>query len=162
MLNLVGNLREAPIRALWDRLQPIPGGKKVFSKILGRMAPYTGSIGASIEELRPGYARVTMRERHALRQHLGSVHAIALANLGEVTTGLALLYDFPADARCIVTTFKMDYKKKARGLLTAECSTEPVRVTEERAIDVVGEIVDEAGDVCAVATATWLVRPRSS
>jgi hypothetical protein len=48
------------IRALWDRVSPLPGGHRLFSVVIGRMAPYTGSIHAHVADLAPGRARVTM------------------------------------------------------------------------------------------------------
>ena len=44
------------IRQAWDLLTRVPGGKAVFSRIVGRMAPYTGSIHASVQVLRVGHA----------------------------------------------------------------------------------------------------------
>jgi acyl-coenzyme A thioesterase PaaI-like protein len=129
--------------------------------MLGFMIPYTGSIHPRVLELRPGYARVQMRDRRAVRNHLRSIHAIALMNLGEVTTGLAMTLAMPDDARGIVTGLSMEYVKKARGLLTAECTAPAFDATVSAQHDFRADIVDESGDVVARATAHWLVGPAS-
>ncbi|MBJ95927.1 MAG: DUF4442 domain-containing protein [Rickettsiales bacterium] len=137
-------------------------GKWLFSQGVGRMAPYTGTIGALVDELRPGYARVLLKDRKKVRNHLHSVHAIALMNLGEVATGLALMSAMPDDARGILAGLSMDYHKKARGWLTAECSCEVPETSERREYEIRGEITDSAGDLVATATARWLIGPRQA
>jgi acyl-coenzyme A thioesterase PaaI-like protein len=143
---------------LWRRMEPLPGGKWLFARILGRRVPYTGSIGAQLEALEPGHARVSLRDRRPVRNHLDSIHAIAIANLGELATGMAVL-TAAGDARGILVGLQVEYHKKARGTLLAECTFVPPVVTEPVELRVATNITDGAGDIVAVATATWRLAP---
>jgi hypothetical protein len=65
------------IRDGWRRLQQLPGGSRLFDRLLGMAIPYTGALGAEVVSLSSGHARVQLRDRRGVRNHLHSIHAIA-------------------------------------------------------------------------------------
>jgi len=150
------------IRDAWDRLSRLPGGKVLFSKLIGRAAPYTGTIDARVQSLAEGRSEVTLRDRRAVRQHLQSIHAIALANLAELAGNVALAYSLPPDARFIVAGMGIEYTKKARGTIRAIGECPRITSSAEQEYEVVVRMLDGSGDEVARATLRTLVCPKKA
>lgn len=145
----------------WRRLSRVPAGRRVFDRLLRWMVPYSGTVRPHVLELEPGRAVVTIRERRGLRNHLRSVHAIALANVGELASGLAMTAALPPDTRGIPVRLEIDYVKKARGRITAAGSASPpAAVTAEIEDEATAELTDESGDAVATVVVTWRLAPR--
>lgn len=142
----------------WNKLQSFPAGDRLFSFALGHIAPYSGSISARVEVLSPGHARVSMKDRRKVRNHLKSIHAIALINLGEIASGLAVLSTIPDTMRGILRGIEAEYVKKARGKLTATANFElPSEIDDHSPVKVTAVLTNEAGDVVTRVHATWLL-----
>lgn len=150
-----------PVRSAWDRLHRLPGGKLLFSRLIGRLAPYTGNLRAVVVELEPGRSRVEMADRPALRNHLNSVHAIALANLAELTGNLALAYSMPPGTRFIVSGMELTYVKKARGRLTGRCECVIPTSNARQEVRVPVTLHDASGAVVVQAELRTLLGPVS-
>jgi acyl-coenzyme A thioesterase PaaI-like protein len=146
----------------WSRLENLPAGNRIFSLALGWMTPYSGSIRSRVEELKPGYARVSMRDRRRVRNHLHSIHAIALINLGEIATGLAVLSSITENMRGIVVDIHAEYLKKARGQLVASAEFElPETLQNDTPCEVEALLRNQAGETVTRVTATWLIGYRT-
>ena len=145
------------LASMWGRVSGYPGGKALFSWILGRTARYTGSIGARIESLESGRGVVTMRDKAKVRNHLNSIHAIALVNLGELVTGATVMYQVDGRGRGILKGMSMEYTKKARGTITATCEFMVPDVPGKHDLVVDGILTDADGDVVATARANWRI-----
>ncbi|NUO63811.1 MAG: DUF4442 domain-containing protein [Gemmatimonadaceae bacterium] len=147
------------IHSLWDRVSPLPGGRRIFSFLLGRIVPYTGTIRPRVLELGATGARIELRDRRRVRNHLRSIHAIALANIAELTTGLPLAYAVMPAGRTILLSLTVDFVKKARGTLVATSSFVAPSPDRDSEIEIPVEVRDAAGDVVARGRARWRVGP---
>ena len=146
---------------MWNRLGNSAPGRKLFSYLLGRTVPYSGSIGSEVLDLQPGLVHVKMKDRRSVRNHLHSAHAIALANLGELASGLAMISAVPADTRTIVVKIEIEYHKKARGELVAEGrASPPFSVIEPINSLATAEIKDVEGDIVASVKVNWRLSPK--
>jgi acyl-coenzyme A thioesterase PaaI-like protein len=145
---------------LWRRLHRLPGGQWLFAVVFGFLVPYSGSVRPRIRVLEPGHAEVEIPDRRANRQHLGSVHAIALLNVAEQASGLAVLAGLPDGVRGIVTQISMQYLKKARGTIRAVSHVAVPTVTADMDFDVAADCIDRQGDVVARATVRWRLGPK--
>lgn len=145
----------ARVLSLWRRCAGLPFGGALFSWLFGRQVPYSGSIGASVIELEPGHAKLALRDRRAVRNHLGSIHAVALTNLGELASGLAMTTALPAGVRGIVLRIETVYTKKARGTLLCDCRVSVPEVTGDLNHEVHAEIRDAGGDIVASVRVVW-------
>jgi acyl-coenzyme A thioesterase PaaI-like protein len=140
---------------LWARLSRLPLGRWLFSRLVGRTAPYSGTIGARVQTLGPGHAVLTMRDRRGVRNHLRSVHAIALANLGELASGLAAVATLPPGVRGIPVRISIEYHRKARGTLTARGSASFPAFEGSIRSPVHAVIEDASGEAVATVTVEW-------
>jgi acyl-coenzyme A thioesterase PaaI-like protein len=104
----------------------------------------------------------TIRHRRRVHNHIGTVHAIALCNLAELTGGLATDVSIPASMRWIPKGMSVRYLRKAVGTMTATCTVPAA--AEGVAQDLVAhvDVRDPLGEVVFDADITMYVSPRKA
>ena len=144
----------------WGRLGGNPLGRWLFNQAVRFVVPYSGSTRPRVQEISPGRARIQLRDRRRVRNHLNSIHAIAIANVLELTSGLAMMAALSPGVRGIVACLEVHYHKKARGLLevTSECSP-PESLSENTEFLATAEARDSSGDVVSAISVTWILGP---
>lgn len=146
--------------SLWKRLRSLPGGAWLFTRLLVLRVPYSGTTRPRVLALEPGRAEIRIRDRRRVRNHLGSIHAVALTNVGELASGLALLTALPPGVRGIVLELRTEFQKKARGDVTAVSRVEAPSVRSTLDLEVASELRDTEGDRVATVRALWRLERR--
>ena len=159
-----GGTGAAPLLRLWRRSQRWPLGGWLFSRAVCWKAPYFGSIAPRITRLEPGLCEARMRDRRAVRNHIGTVHAIALCNLAELGAGLITDASLPRSMRWIPKGMTVRYLKKASGTMSGCARPEIPIVVADAGYDlpVLVEVRDAGGDIVFDARISMWLSPSPS
>ncbi|KAI9250151.1 hypothetical protein BDA99DRAFT_522990 [Phascolomyces articulosus] len=146
---------------IWERLnKPIVKLFRpwIFARLLANADPYAQSIDLRVATFSKGFCTGFMRDHKRNRNPFRSIHATALATFAETIGGLALMSTLGKKDRAILTSLKMEYKKKARGLLTASSDfTPPTYAAGKQDIETMVVIKDRMLDTVAIAHLGWSV-----
>jgi uncharacterized protein (TIGR00369 family) len=124
-------------------------GNEIFTKKLCEIAPYFSTIDPQFVHLRPNYAEVTMPNTKKVHNHLGTVHAIAMCNLAEITGGLLTDVSIPDTFRWIPIGMNVKYLAKATTDIRAIAEGTGIDWDQKGDKDVVVKITDTNGlEVC--------------
>ena len=143
---------------IWKKLSANPGGKWAFSKALCLKAPYFASISPKFEELRPEFCKVSISKSRKVTNHLGTIHAIAMCNMAELSGGTMTEVTVPATHRWIPKGMTVEYLKKATtGLVATAIPATALDLTQPSEYKVNIEVKDQFDDLVFKATITmWI------
>jgi acyl-coenzyme A thioesterase PaaI-like protein len=110
--------------ALYDKLTSLPQGKRLFSLAFSQKAPYFSSIHLQVQEMRPHLGQVRIPKRRSVKNHIGTIHAIAACNGLEAAMGLLAEATCPDDMRWLPKGMEVRYLAKSTTALT--CTAESV------------------------------------
>ncbi|MDO9178811.1 MAG: hotdog fold domain-containing protein [Agitococcus sp.] len=146
---------------LFNRLKNLPGGTRLFSLGVCKAAPYFGSISPHVEELKSGYARVSLRKQRKVENHFRTVHAIAMCNMAELAGGLMTDASVADGARWIPVGMTVEYRKKAGSDLVAIARGDGIDWGSNGNIIVPVEISDSEQNVVFTAAITMNLKQKT-
>lgn len=138
---------------LYERCLKMPFGRKIFSTMFARKAPYFATIKPLITELKPNFCQLRFKKRKAVQNHIGTVHAIAVCNGMEMAMGAVAEASIPKHLRWIPKGINVQYLAKTNSDVTIEARAseqtwqvgeQPIVVEAKRddgAVVAAGEIV---------------------
>ncbi len=128
------------VLTLWNTLDRLPRGERVFSFGFARKAPYFATIRPRFTVIEPNRAELVIPKRRRVHNHLGTVHAIALCNGLEAAMGALAEVTIPPDKRWIPKGMTVAYTAKATSDITCIAETDAAQWAS-------GVLPDEGGDV---------------
>ena len=123
----------------------------LWSKAFGRVVPMVGS--ANIRYLEVSHSKVVVKiENHrAMQNHIGQVHACAMALIAETATGFVTGMNVPDSCIVLIKSLKIDFKRPTQGALTATATLTDdqqklMQSTEKGETLVAVKVTDESGE----------------
>lgn len=144
----------------WRALSGTAFGRWLFTRLVCLKAPYFGSIRPVFEILEPGRSVARIRKRRAVTNHIGTVHAIAMANLCELVAGTVTEVSIPGSMRWIPRGMHIQYLGKATTDIRAEATMPPVREGQAQDLVVPVDVTDRNGQRVVRADITMYVSPK--
>jgi len=136
---------------LLSKFKKLPFGLWLFSRAICFKAPYFSSIRPTFTRLEPGKGEAFFKKRRSVQNHLGTVHAIAIANLCELVAGTTLEVTIPATHRWIPKSMKINYVAKANTDVQAKTEIRIQTWPDAGSIQVPVSVHDKAGNTVVTA-----------
>lgn len=113
-----------PFVRIADRYAEVPGRlrRPLVTKAVGEVIPFVETAGCFIEAYRPHRVAVRLDNREAVQNHLGGLHAAALALLAETATGLVVALNVPGGSAPLLRTMDVSFEEFARRSVQAEAT----------------------------------------
>ena len=113
-----------PFARIADRYRDVPPRlrRPLVTRAIGEVIPFVDTAGCFIEAYTPRRVAVRLDNETRLRNHLGGLHAAALALLAETATGLVVALNVPDGSSPLLRTMNISFDAFAREAVQAEAT----------------------------------------
>lgn len=131
---------------LYQRLTAKPFGRQLFALGFMARAPYFATVQPQVREMAPNRGVVRIRKWKGVQNHIGTVHAIAVANGMEAAMGLLAEASVKPGTRWIPKGIQLEYITKVPSAVDCIAETDPADwdqpTPHEVKVRVVGKLAD--------------------
>ncbi|MCP2039682.1 uncharacterized protein (TIGR00369 family) [Neisseria sp. HSC-16F19] len=149
------------------KLQSLPEAwrPRVQTAVMGRMVPFLKTAGLRFDRLSQEEVAVSIRSRRAVHNHIGGVHACAMALLAETATGFATIMNTPDDKLILLKSMHIDYTRRSVGSMRAvatldSAAAERIANEERGNFSVPCRVYDDSGEEPVTVDMVWAWLPR--
>lgn len=146
---------------LYQKVTALPQGKRLFSILFGQKAPYFSSVHLQVQDMKPHLGQVLIPKRRSVKNHIGTIHAIAACNGLEAAMGLLAEATCPADMRWLPKGMDVQYLAKSTTALTCIAETSEADWAAAPDVPVRVRAVTTDGTVTVEGTIHLWVTPKS-
>jgi len=108
---------------IYKKMTALPQGKRLLSVAFSQKAPYFASIHLEVQEMKPHLGQIRIPKRRSVKNHIGTIHAIAACNGLEAAMGLLAEATCPDDMRWLPKGMEVSYLAKSTTALTCTAET---------------------------------------
>jgi acyl-coenzyme A thioesterase PaaI-like protein len=146
-------------------LVPGPLRAVALTAVVRRTVPFTATAGLRVEELAGERVAVRLTNRRPVRNHIGTLHAAAMALAAETCSGFVVAMNVPDSRTLVIKSLKVEFKKRCTGALRAVATLTPeqiasCRTTEKGEVSVAVTATDDAGVEPIRCEMIWAWVPR--
>ncbi len=138
---------------------------RLLTWAFGRAVRFVRTGGLRFEDLTEERALLHIANKKRVQNHIGSVHAVAMALLAETATGAVLGMNVPDDRVPLLKSMQAEYLKRAKGDLRAEATLDAaararILAEEKGEIVVPVKVTDESGEEPIRCRMLWAWVPK--
>ena len=124
-----------PFVRVADRYAEVPPRlrRPLVTKAIGEVIPFVETAGCFVEAYTPRRVAVRLDNEEATQNHLGGLHAAALALLAETASGLVVALNVPDGSSPLLRTMDVSFDEFARATVQSEATLTDEQASQIRA-----------------------------
>lgn len=113
-----------PFVRIAERYAHLPGRlyRPLVTHAVGTVIPFVSTAGCFIDAYTPTRVAVRLENRTDVQNHLGGIHAAAMALLAETASGLVVALNVPSASAPILRSMDVSFDRFARSTVRAEAT----------------------------------------